>query len=286
MQAILKFGSKGSDVITLQQQLKKLGFKGVKGKELSIDGDFGASTEYAVITFQKQKNLVADGKVGDKTRSALLEQNISKLLKDSDYKKAAERLKVSELVIRVFGAVEGQGVGFLKNGKPKILFERHRMYAYLRLKKGTAFANKMETERPNIVNRKYGGYQGNEAEYVRLEQAKQIDVECALMSTSWGQFQVMGENWKDLGYASVQEFVDQQFVSESNQLEAFIRFIEWKTGIIEKKKVALIDALRAKNWDVVFTLYNGPNYKKLGYQAKFQKEYDHLEPLYSETKAA
>ena len=56
MQAILKFGSKGSDVITLQQQLKKLGFKGVKGKELSIDGDFGASTEYAVITFQKQKN--------------------------------------------------------------------------------------------------------------------------------------------------------------------------------------------------------------------------------------
>jgi len=69
-------------------------------------------------------------------------------------------------------------------------------------------------------------------------------------------------------------------------LEAFIRFIEWKTGIIEKKKVALIDALRAKNWDVVFTLYNGPNYKKLGYQAKFQKEYDHLEPLYSETKAA
>ncbi|MCA4180631.1 N-acetylmuramidase family protein [Acinetobacter baumannii] len=286
MQAILKFGSKGSDVITLQQQLKKLGFKGVKGKELSIDGDFGASTEYAVITFQKQKNLVADAKVGDKTRSALLEQNISKLLKDSDYKKAAERLKVSELVIRVFGAVEGQGVGFLKNGKPKILFERHRMYAYLRLKKGAAFANKMEAERPNIVNRKYGGYQGNEAEYVRLEQAKQIDVESALMSTSWGQFQVMGENWKDLGYASVQEFVDQQFVNESNQLEAFIRFIEWKTGIIEKKKVALIDALRAKNWDVVFTLYNGPNYKKLGYQAKFQKEYDHLEPLYSETKAA
>ena len=33
------------------------------------------------------------------------------------------------------------------------------MYAYLRLKKGTAFANKMEAERPNIVNRKYGGYQ-------------------------------------------------------------------------------------------------------------------------------
>ncbi|MDN5622052.1 MAG: N-acetylmuramidase family protein [Acinetobacter sp.] len=283
---ILKFGSKGNDVITIQQQLKKLGFKGVKGKDLSIDGDFGASTEHAVITFQKQKNLVADGKVGDKTRAALLEQNISKLLKDSDYTAAAARLKVSELAIRVFGAVEGRGVGFLKNGKPKILFERHRMYAYLRLKKGAAFANKMAVERPNIVNKKSGGYQGNEAEYVRLELAKQIDVECALMSASWGQFQIMGENWKDLGYASAQDFVDQQFASESSQLEAFIRFIEWKTGIIDDKKVALIDALRAENWDAVFTLYNGPNYKKLGYQAKFQKEWDHLEPIYGGAKAA
>ncbi|ONN53262.1 hydrolase [Acinetobacter genomosp. 33YU] len=283
---ILKFGSKGNDVITIQQQLKKLGFKDVKGKDLSIDGDFGVSTEHAVITFQKQKNLVADGKVGDKTRAALLEQNISKLLKDSDYTAAAARLKVSELAIRVFGAVEGRGVGFLKNGKPKILFERHRMYAYLRLKKGAAFANKMAVERPNIVNKKSGGYQGNEAEYVRLELAKQIDVESALMSASWGQFQIMGENWKELGYTSAQDFVDQQFASESFQLEAFIRFIEWKTGIIDDKKVKLIDALRAENWDAVFTLYNGPNYKKLGYQAKFQKEWDHLEPIYSGAKAA
>lgn len=283
---ILKFGSKGNDVITLQQQLKKLGFKDLKGKELSIDGDFGASTEYAVITFQKQKKLVADGKVGDKTRAALLDQNTSKLLKDSDYSAAAERLKVSELTIRVFGAVEGRGVGFLKNGKPKILFERHRMYAYLRLKKGAAFANKMAVERPNIVNRKSGGYQGNEAEYVRLELAKQIDVECALMSASWGQFQIMGENWKELGYSSAQDFVDQQFASESFQLEAFIRFIEWKTGIIDNKKVALIDALRAENWNAVFILYNGQNYKKLGYQAKFQKEWDHLEPIYGGVKAA
>ncbi|MEN8332056.1 N-acetylmuramidase family protein [Acinetobacter baumannii] len=283
---ILKFGSKGNDVITLQKQLKNLGLKGVKGKELSIDGDFGASTEFAVMTFQKQKNLVADGKVGDKTRAALFDQDTSKFLKDSDYKKAAERLKVSELTIRVFGAVEGRGVGFLSNGKPKILFERHRMYAYLRLKKGTAFADKMAAERPNIVNRKTGGYLGNEAEYVRLEQAKQIDVDSALMSTSWGQFQVMGENWKQLGYTSVQEFVEQQFASESYQLEAFIRFIEWKTGTFDKKKVTLIDALRAENWDIVFTLYNGSNYKKLGYQAKFQKEYDHLEPIYGGIKAA
>ena len=87
-------------------------------------------------------------------------------------------------------------------------------------------------------------------------------------------------------FSAQRSIVDQQFASESLQLEAFIRFIEWKSGIIDNKKVALIDALRAENWNAVFTLYNGPNYKKLGYQAKFQKEWDHLEPIYGGVKAA
>ena len=136
------------------------------------------------------------------------------------------------------------------------------------------------------MNTATGGYKGDEAEYVRLSLAKNICAEAALMSCSWGQFQIMGENWKELGYASVFEFVEQMQLNESLQLEAFIRFIEWKTGTVNGKKVALIDALRAENWEAIFTLYNGSNYKKLGYQAKFQKEWDHLEPIYSEKKAA
>lgn len=41
---------------------------------------------------------------------------------------------------------------------------------------------------PNLVNTKPGGYQGNEAEHVRLALAKQIHEDSALMSTSWGNF--------------------------------------------------------------------------------------------------
>lgn len=277
---ILKFGAKGADVLALQKALMRLGYTDQNGKALAADGDFGAGTEYAVMQFQKKQGLVADGKIGDKTAAAINGADVSKLLKDSDYQQAAIRLKVSELAIRVFGAVEGRGLGFLSNGKPKILFERHRMYAYLKQKFSLSRANELMQKYPNIVNTATGGYQGNEAEYVRLELAKQIDVECALQSASWGQFQIMGENWKDLGYSSVQDFVDQQYSSESLQLEAFIRFIEWKSGTINSKKVTLLDALRTENWDVVFTLYNGSNYKKLGYQAKFQAEWDHLAPLY------
>lgn len=283
---IIKFGARGEDVVVIQKKLKELGFKGKTGKPLSTDGLFGESTEFAVIQFQKSKGLLVDGKVGDKTRAALAGSDISKLLKDSDYIAAAKRLKVSELAIRVFGAVEGRGVGFLKNGKAKILFERHRMYFYLTEFKGKAFANLQVKSCPSIVNTATGGYKGNEAEYTRLRLAQNIHAESALMSCSWGQFQIMGENWKELGYASVFEFVEQMQTSESLQLEAFIRFIEWKTGTVNGKKVALLEALQSEDWTAVFSLYNGPNYKKLGYQAKFQKEWDHLEPIYGVKQVA
>mgnify|MGYP003607500917 FL=1 len=89
---------------------------------------------------------------------------------------------------------------------------------------------------------------------------------------------MMGENWQDLGYKSVFEFVEQMQTSESLQLEAFIRFIETKKG--------LLTALQKEDWDTVFRLYNGPNYKKLGYEAKFLAERAHLEPIYGVQKAS
>lgn len=270
--SIIKFGAKGDAVIIIQKQLVKLGYTDPKGKPLIADGHFGFNTEYAVLQFQKKSGLIADGKVGDKTRTALMGGNTDKFLKDSDYKNAAVRLNVPELNIRAFGATEARGVGFLNNGKAKILFERHKMYAYLVKFKGKAFANEQMKKFPNLVNSATGGYKGNEAEYTRLSLAKNIHEESALMSCSWGQFQIMGENWQDLGYKSIHEFVEQVQTSESLQLEAFIRFIETKKG--------LLSALQKEDWDTVFRLYNGPNYKKLGYEAKFLKERAHLEPIY------
>ena len=271
--SIIKFGAKGDAVVILQKQLIALGYKGSDGKAINPDGDFGAHTEHAVMQFQKKAGLIADGKVGDKTRTALLGGNTSMFLKDSDYTAAAKRLNVPELNIRACGATEARGIGFLKNGKAKILFERHKMYAYLVKFKSKAFANEQMRLYPNLVNTATGGYVGNEAEYTRLSLAKNIHAESALNACAWGQFQIMGENWQDLGYSSVFEFVEQMQTSETLQLEAFIRFIETKKG--------LLAALQTEDWDTVFRLYNGPNYKKLGYEAKFLKERAHLEPLYA-----
>lgn len=61
----LKKGSKGADVLKLQQLLNKAGYKVVE------DSDFREKTRLAVIAFQKSKGLVADGIVGEKTWQAL-----------------------------------------------------------------------------------------------------------------------------------------------------------------------------------------------------------------------
>ena len=62
----LEFGSEGSEVKKLQQKLKDLGY--LSG---SVDGKFGVATEAAVIAFQKNNNLTADGKAGVATLSKL-----------------------------------------------------------------------------------------------------------------------------------------------------------------------------------------------------------------------
>jgi murein L,D-transpeptidase YcbB/YkuD len=63
---ILKLGSTGADVTTLQQKLTTAGFN-----PGSTDGNFGPGTQTAVINFQKAKNLTADGIVGATTWAAL-----------------------------------------------------------------------------------------------------------------------------------------------------------------------------------------------------------------------
>ena len=55
----------------VQEKLNNLGFKDAKGNTIKVDGDFGAKTDEAVRSFQKDKKLGVDGKVGDKTREVL-----------------------------------------------------------------------------------------------------------------------------------------------------------------------------------------------------------------------
>lgn len=64
--AVLKQGSRGSTVRTIQTKLKNWGY--YKG---SVDGIFGPQTVSAVKYFQRRNGLVADGIVGKRTASAI-----------------------------------------------------------------------------------------------------------------------------------------------------------------------------------------------------------------------
>ena len=63
---VIKQGSTGSTVKTIQQKLKNWGY--YTG---AVDGIYGTRTKNAVISFQKKNGLTADGIVGSKTLAAL-----------------------------------------------------------------------------------------------------------------------------------------------------------------------------------------------------------------------
>ncbi len=63
---VLKKGSSGDAVVTVQKKLKQWGY--YNG---AVDGVFGSQTEAAVIYFQRKNGLTPDGIVGKKTAAAL-----------------------------------------------------------------------------------------------------------------------------------------------------------------------------------------------------------------------
>ncbi len=65
---VLKKGSKGESVRTLQNQLNQLGY------HLAVDGDFGSGTEDAVKHLQKSFGYTVDGAVGDGTTFLINQQ--------------------------------------------------------------------------------------------------------------------------------------------------------------------------------------------------------------------
>lgn len=179
-----------------------------------------------------------------------------KTLSEVDYVSAAERLDVEPAVIKAVAEVESRGDGFLDTGEPVILFERHKFHRHT----GGLFS----AANPDISNPKSGGYGKTEDQHARLQKAVALDRDAALESASWGKFQVLGENWESLGYASLQEFINAMYRSEADHLDAFLRYVEVN---------GLADALRKHRWATFARGYNGKNYKINNYDVRLARAY-------------
>lgn len=269
----LRNGSRGLAVRQLQNQLNG------HGAGLSADGNFGDITEAAVRAYQLKVGLVADGVAGSKTLAALRGANTSRLLKQKDLQQAADRLGVPLASVMAVNQVESKGEGFLSNGRPVILFERHVMHARLQANGMTeAEADALAIAAPAVVNRAPGGYLGGTAESQRLAAARMVHEKSALESASWGLFQIMGYHWERLGYLDAQHFADTMSLSEAAQLDAFVCFIETDP--------ALHKALKGKKWAEFAKRYNGPAYAKNLYDVKLARAYAQFAGEHEQEQAA
>lgn len=264
MTAILKRGSRGDAVRELQ---RALGFTAD-----DIDGIFGKDTEAAVRRFQKSHGLVTDGRVGQKTNEALYGTGASRVkrLSQSDVEQVAARLDVDVAAVMAVNEVESRGSGFLDDGRPVILFERHVMRRNLRdIGRDVGL---LARHLPGIINRKPGGYDGGADEYERLNLAREIDEGCAIQAASWGLFQIMGHHFDSLGFESPQAMEAAASESEGAQLAMFAAFVE--------ADPRLHRALHGHDWETFARIYNGPAYARHDYHGRMAAAFDnHREAL-------
>lgn len=264
---ILRLGDRGSAVVELQGLLNK------HGASLAADGIFGPATEKAVRDFQRQAGLVVDGIAGPKTFAVLRGGPKGGLLGEDDIIRAAQALGVEPAAIKAVNEVESRGRGFLPDGRPVILFERHVMRR--RLLEYQMPVDLLEAEYPHIVNKATGGYLGGAREWNRFNEAADIHRAAAIESTSWGLFQIMGMHWRHLKYPSVEAFFAAMHESEGAQLDAFIRFIQADPNLLR--------ALRSHDWASFARWYNGPDFQRNQYNIRLAEAYERHRTTQEET---
>jgi hypothetical protein len=161
---------------------------------------------------------------------------------------ACDKLGVgsAEIWAIVFTETDYPYSGFWQNKSPQILYEQHIFH---RLTNG-----RFDAKAPNISNSQPGNYNGDQ--YERLNEAITLDETAALQSASWGMGQVLGENYKAVGYNSPQEMVAQMLTSEDTQLAA----------VVEDILAADINrTLAVHDWPNFARVYNGANYAAVSY---------------------
>lgn len=100
--------------------------------------------------------------------------------------------------------------------------------------------------------------------WLLVQKAAKYDAVAAYESCSYGVGQVMGSHWKDLGFKSIQSFVERARDGFEGQCELMALFII---------KNNIGDALNKRDWSRYARVYNGSKYKKNRYDEKLQQAY-------------
>lgn len=211
-----------------------------------------------VVDLQNRLGVSPDGLWGTKSGAALLAHFTAArptAAPASAIEAIAQRLGCKLGQLAAVGAVESTGGGFDRNGRLKLLYERHYFH---RLTGGKWSVTSFSDPRR-------GGY--GEDSWSKLNAACRVDPDAAFSSASWGRFQVMGDHWKNLNYASPFDLASSLMEGESAHYELLARFIEFN---------GLKDELRAlssnpEDCRAFAMAYNGPSYEVNAYHTKLAK---------------
>lgn len=266
-----------SEVKQMQRALRE-----TVAPNISVDGVYGTQTTDALVVFANKHDINLEaGKV------LLLAYSNLRFVSDVAFTQASAILSVKESYVRAIAEVESTGESFLKDGRVKILFERHWFYRKLK----EALTTNSETRAriaaklkvPNLTGpdavgtlmsgmTKYfssicypdrGGYEGGGAEWERLNMAMDFDIEAACQSASYGGYQIMGFNCITSGFPTAKDMMIKMAESESVQFLALTNFI--------KANTSMHIALKKGNWEAFAEAYNGKAYRENNYHTKLSK---------------
>lgn len=181
-------------------------------------------------------------------------------LTEENFFEAATILGCEVAAIKAVAEVEsGPDGGFCPDGFPVILFEGHIFSRYT----NKAYSNTYPSiSYPKWTKEFYGKTWQEERK--RFETAMTLNRNAALMSTSFGRFQIMGFNFALCNCVTIQQFVNHMCKSEKHQLNLFCRYMV---------HTCLHEELKMKQWDRFARRYNGPLYMKNNYAIKLQQAY-------------
>lgn len=165
----------------------------------------------------------------------------------ADYQRAAAQLGCSAAIIMAVAEKESAKGGFDTDGQ---LIKRFEPAYFKKLSGKTA--------------RTYGD-------------AYALDANNALRATSWGQFQILGDNCEILGYANAKSMREAFDKTEIAHLNGFVNFVSRRN---------LTDELQRLDFAGFAKVYNGPNFRINLYDTKLATLYLKYVQLYPTLNSA
>lgn len=191
-------------------------------------------------------------------------------LTEADFQVAATQLgnAIAVNIIKAFAIVESGGrSGFGPALMPIVAFEGHifRKYTQQKYDKAYPLLSYLYLEKAGPQWRANNKDQATA--WKTMLAAFNLDPEAALMSASYGMFQIMGFNFAACGYKNVFDFVAALKLNAGQQLRGFVGFCS--------KNPALIKAMKTKDYIGMARNYNGKDYGD--YDNRIKKAYEALE---------